>query len=265
MLALTWVFAPAAVAGGPTSVLITSPESEEAAGLYYSDGDYESLKALLGVNDDRRDTSGGPDSQPSLDRAAGMRQLNVTWMVHDVQPWRLDQVYVGERPDQAIWIHTSMDTGTRQGTWHRAPAPRVLHELLAKLGVLGKAVHDIDESGLLPGSDQDQDATSADTDPKERTTAEEQQPVTASGGDTDARAKAGAATGWWWAIPGLAAGAVVGLALRPLAARLPRPPFGGRGKERESGPRRQLLDGWPLTADGDQGGPRTGRCSGPCA
>ncbi|MEU0398105.1 hypothetical protein ABZ208_36215 [Streptomyces sp. NPDC006208] len=41
VLALTWFFAPSAVAGGPTSVLITSPESEEAAALYYANEDYE--------------------------------------------------------------------------------------------------------------------------------------------------------------------------------------------------------------------------------
>lgn len=49
-------------------------------------------------------------------------------------------------------------------------------------------------------------------------------------------------TDWWWAIPGLAAGAVLALVLRPLASRLPRPPFRRDGGEPEAGPRQQLLD-----------------------
>ncbi|GGW43327.1 hypothetical protein GCM10010381_30370 [Streptomyces xantholiticus] len=37
-------------------------------------------------------------------------------------------------------------------------------------------------------------------------------------------------TGWWWSLPGVAAGAAVALCRRPPAARLPRPPFGGSAR-----------------------------------
>ncbi|MFF3685531.1 hypothetical protein [Streptomyces sp. NPDC002187] len=232
VLALTWFFAPSAVAGGPTSVLITSPQSEEAAALYYANEDYGSLQALLGVDGGRQPGTGRSERPPSLEEAAGMRALNVVWMVHDIQPWRLDQVYVGKNADRPIWIHTSLDAETQQGTWHKAATPRVLYELLAKLGVLGRTVHDSDGSNLPPESDPVQGAGAA-----AQPAAEEPDPA----GRED-RAGAGAA-GWWWAIPALAVGAALGPALRPvLAARLSHPLSGRRGSERESGPRRQLID-----------------------
>ena len=81
--------APGAVAGGPTSVLIVSPESGEAAALYAS---------ATGVRTAVRRCcaparAGGKDRPPALDVVTGVRQINVTWMVHDISPWRLDRVY----------------------------------------------------------------------------------------------------------------------------------------------------------------------------
>ncbi len=46
-------------------------------------------------------------------------------------------------------------------------------------------------------------------------------------------------TDGWWAIPGAGAGAVLALALRPFAARLP---LGRWRRRREPGPRQELRD-----------------------
>ncbi|MFD4114398.1 hypothetical protein ACFWSJ_13175 [Streptomyces niveus] len=225
--ALTWLFAPGAVAGGPTSVLITSPESAESASLYFSDVEYEALSKQL----DGQDMGALPEGQEkrpaAVDSAVGSRQINVTWMIHDVQPWRLDQVYPSADVS-TVWIHTSTDIqGIQTGVWHKAKQPAALRALLKRIGVMGeKKGHGV----AVPPADETDSAVAEET-----PVAEEAQPV-ASG------ASAGGTDGWWWAIPALGAGVVLGLVLRPLAGRLPRPPFGSGGNGPEAGPRRQLLD-----------------------
>jgi hypothetical protein len=225
--ALTWLFAPGAVAGGPTSVLITSPESAESASLYFRDVEYEALSKQL----DGQDMGALPEGQekrPSaVDSAVGSRQINVTWMIHDVQPWRLDQVYPSADVS-TVWIHTSTDIqGIQTGVWHKAKQPAALRALLKRIGVMGeKNCHGV----AVPPAGETDSAAAEETPVEERA-----QPV-ASG------ASAGGTDGWWWAIPALGAGVVLGLVLRPLASRLPRPPFGRGGNGPEAGPRKQLLD-----------------------
>lgn len=90
---------PPAGAGGPTSVLLTDPATGEAAALYYSDDAYAELDRLL---------AGGErlDGEPS---GLGASALNVTWLVHDVEPWRTQQLYLDAeggpvvRTDDAGW------------------------------------------------------------------------------------------------------------------------------------------------------------------
>ncbi|WP_351229360.1 hypothetical protein [Streptomyces sp. NPDC002133] len=211
--------APAAVAGGPTSVLVVSPESGETAALYYSDREYQALTDLLGQG-----SSGDTDRPPSLDSMTGVRQLNVTWMAHDISPWRLDRIYPSD-DGGTVWIHSALGLpASYDGRWHKATEPAALTALLKKLGVMGRRSSEHGQ-GIPPHSSWEGDGASPEAAP----------PATASaaGGADPA--------GWWWAIPGLAAGTVVGLVLRPLAARLPRPPF-TRREDREPGPRGQLLD-----------------------
>ena len=69
--------ASSAAAGGPTSVLVVSPESRETAALYYSDEEYGELERLLGAPG-----AGDRDQPPEADLRAA-RQINVTWMAHD--------------------------------------------------------------------------------------------------------------------------------------------------------------------------------------
>ncbi|WP_405795477.1 hypothetical protein [Streptomyces sp. NBC_01506] len=228
---LTWAFAPSAVAGGPTSVLISSPDSAETASFYYSNAEYEALSTELGSEQMGVLPEGQKKPPPSLDSAMGSRQINVTWMAHDVQPWRVDRVYPSDDTSK-IWIQTSMDmSGTDTGVWHTAEQPAELRALLKKIGVMGEK--DTQGAGPVvpPAGETDEAAGAADTPAQDQ----EQRPATAG-------ASPGGTDGWWWAIPALGAGVVLGLVLRPLAGRLPRPPFGRGGGEPRSGPRQELLD-----------------------
>lgn len=233
VMALTWVFAPSAMAGGPTSVLIASPESAETASLYYSDEEYDELSKQLGGEGMGSLPKGQQKRPQSLDSAMGSRQINVTWMAHDVHPWRLDRAYPSADTSK-IWIHTSTDmTGTETGVWHKAEQPAALRALLEKIGVMGEK--DSLRGGAAVPPAQETDETAGATSGQDQPQGSERRAAAAgsSSGGTD---------GWWWAIPALGTGVVLGLVLRPLAGRLPRPPFGRGGGRPEAGPRRQLLD-----------------------
>lgn len=231
VVALSWVFAPGAMAGGPTSVLVISPESGESAALYYSDADYGALLHLLGEDA----AEGRTDRPPSLDMAVGTRQINVTWMVHDVQPWRVDRVYPGAR-EGFVWIHTSTQLETQQGSWHRARKPAELTALFKKLGLMGGRTGGAGAAQYPPAGEEDQ-APPPGRNGQQGEAKQQSGPAPAAAGTSRA------GTGWWWAIPGAAGGAVLALVLRPMASRLPRPPFRRHDSPRESGPRQQLLDG----------------------
>ncbi|MET4925880.1 hypothetical protein P3L51_26605 [Streptomyces sp. PSRA5] len=238
--ALTWVFAPSAAAGGPTSVLITSPESAETASLFHSDTEYAALSKQL----DGQDMGSLPEGQEkrpsSLDSAMGSRLINVTWLAHDVRPWRLDRVYPSA-DTSTVWIHTSTDVpGTASGSWHKAKQPAALRALLKRIGVMGGKKGDGVGAEVPPPWETDDATAAAGTPAKDRTRGPEER------GPEERAAASGASSGgaarWWWAIPALGAGVVLGLVLRPLAGRLPRPPFGRGGDRQEAGPRRELLD-----------------------
>ncbi|WP_079168145.1 hypothetical protein [Streptomyces colonosanans] len=209
--------ASSAAAGGPTSVLVTSPTSEEATALYVSDKKYEELQQLLD-----RPTSGTRD-RPSEADLADTRQINVTWLAHDISPWRLDQVLVAG--SDAVWIYTTAQMPELvNGIWHRAADPARLRTLFKKLGVMGRTSN-TGYAGVALGPWQSDAAATPDAD---ATTASPPVATSRVGGGTD----------WWWAIPGAAAGAVLALVLRPLAARLP----GRLRRHQDSGPRQELRD-----------------------
>ncbi|MGN9792169.1 hypothetical protein ACTMTU_13890 [Streptomyces sp. OZ13] len=225
LFALTWVFAPVAAAGGPTSVFLTSPESGETASLYYSDKEYGTLTDLLGPTG----SDGTKERPPSLDMAMGTRQITVTWMVHDVDPWRVDRLYPGEARD-TVWIHTSTESGGEQGTWHTAQRPGELVELLRELGLMGeKSPSGGGAAGYPAPWEQDAGATEEASAESPATPPAEDRPRPA--------AAATATTGWWWSIPGLAAGAALALLLSRLL-----PSFPLRRGTGDPGPRQELLD-----------------------
>lgn len=223
---LLWGAASPASAGGPTSVLLVSPESTQTAALYYSDKEYGELERLLGTA-----AEGTRDKPPEAGLTAA-RQINITWMVHDVTPWRLDRVYPVHK-GQDVWIHTAANLdSTMNGTWHRADHPAQLRALLKKLGLMGKVSGEGRTAIFPPGWEED---GSGDA------------PIDAPGPAADAadgaseasiaRPASGDGTDWWWSLPGAAAGAVLALVLRPFAARLPLDRLRG-----EPGPRQELRD-----------------------
>lgn len=100
-------------AGGPTSVLV-SHVGIGAGGLYYSDEAYDALVRLLPEG----------ESHGSAQAPAGAGEsYNLTWMVHDVMPWRWDHVVVA---GDTAWVSTTM-TADATGEWQElGPADRVV-------------------------------------------------------------------------------------------------------------------------------------------
>ena len=106
----------ASQAGGPTSVLITQP-GQSAGALYYDDAAYDALLGLLPADETR-----GEPLAPG-----GGVDYNLTWLVHDVMPWRFDRVHVAA--DGTAWVSTTFSGrglgrlgGGRRGRGARGPA-----------------------------------------------------------------------------------------------------------------------------------------------
>ncbi|MEV0217911.1 hypothetical protein [Streptomyces sp. NPDC050704] len=210
-LGLVLLSAPTATAGGPTSVLVVSPESAQGAALYYSEKEYEELERLLGK------PGSGLREESGLTEGSG-RQINVTWMLHDVSPWRVDRVYLDSPRGDDVWIHTATQVPeSMNGYWHKAGQPAEIRALFKKLGVLGEASGN-GAGAIYPAPWQTGDASAAPTAPESA-----ERPRTTAAAATDD------GTDWWWAIPGLAAGLAVGsggtlLVRRTAARREPEPP-----------------------------------------
>ncbi|MFI9613025.1 hypothetical protein ACIHCM_15365 [Streptomyces sp. NPDC052023] len=226
-LALLTGVAPPAAAGGPTSVLVASPQTAEVEGLYYSEKQYAELQQLL-----EEPGTGSAVKPPEAD-LTNARLINVTWMLHDVTPWRHDQLHASSR-EQDIWIHTATDVPeSMKGHWHRAAHPTRLRALLKELGVMGPA-SDPGYAGVAP---EEELAEGPGAGPGSSTGKGLRDKVDVGSKATAVEAGRGGVTGWWWAIPGAAAGAVLALVLRPLAARIPSARL-----HREPGPRQELRD-----------------------
>ncbi|WP_199831782.1 hypothetical protein [Streptomyces sp. ERV7] len=230
-VALGLFLAPAAHAGGPTSVLIVSPESEQTAARYHSDADYSTLLVLLG-----EPNQGQKERPPSLDAAMRSRQITVTWMVHDMDPWRLDRVFTSDDAT-TVWIHTAAGLPhTFNGYWHRAQRPAELRALLTKLEVMGPVVEHA-ATGVAP-----QEWTTPPGGPGEATAPAAEGAREEGSGRTGLSASADpTATGWWWALPGLTIGAALALLIRPWATRLPAA-VTASWRSHEDGPRQELRD-----------------------
>lgn len=236
MFVLSCFVAPPAVAGGPTSVLLTSPATTRAT-AFYNDGEgsvYERLLSLL-----TRSTGGGRAERPSSvsELPTENGQVNVAWMAHEIAPWRVDRVY--PQPKGVLWVETIEDVQTMQSAWHKAERPKELRALLKELGLMsGPGDAGQEQSGEGSAAEGTGGAASDATGGGEQAPARSLERTAAS---SDA---ATAATGWWWSLPGLAAGALLALLVaRPWAARLSQPRIRRRGTLGDPGPRRQLLDG----------------------
>ncbi|MEV2231544.1 hypothetical protein AB0H69_23590 [Streptomyces phaeochromogenes] len=231
-LGLVVMWAPTAAAGGPTSVLVVSPESGQSAALYISKEEYGELQRLLGAAD-----SGTREEPPGLGVGSG-RQINVTWMLHDVSPWRVDRVYPETPRTKDVWIHTAANVPkSMNGYWHKAEQPAAVRVLLKKLGVMGESSSGEGAGAIYPAPWETAEGAAAGSAPEPGSTEQ-------SGTATAAAAAPDDDTDWWWAIPGLATGAVLALGLRPVVGRLPGVRELGRRRvrAREAGPRQELRD-----------------------
>ena len=122
--------APPASAGGPTSVLVVDYDGSRAAGALTGSVAYANLEKAL----DAYNTPTG-DAMPAASFMDS--RVRLTWLIHDVTPWRVDAVIVD---GDDVWVETSMNLADGTDLFQ---APAVLHRpkdtalLLATLTSLG--------------------------------------------------------------------------------------------------------------------------------
>ncbi|HEU5471559.1 MAG TPA: hypothetical protein VFV67_12975 [Actinophytocola sp.] len=182
-----------ASAGGPTSVLLASPTRGVAAALYNNDSEYQQLMSLVG-NSPAQDKDA-----PNLKGGPGSDAVNITWLIHDVQVWRVDRVFVDGA--NGPWIETvvAMDGGSvweKEGVVHRGDPGLV--KLLTTMRLVGPDA--ASNQGVLA----------------------ELAPAPAANAQTApaaAPAEEPADVDWVWALAGVAVGAVLVIALGPLVRR----------------------------------------------
>ena len=162
----------ASQAGGPTSVLITQP-GQSAGALYYDDAAYDALLGLLPAEETRGE---------SLAPGGGV-DYNLTWLMHDVMPWRFDRVHV--TTDGAAWVSTTF-SAEHSGEWVEVPRSAQLTALLTQV---------LDDSAAPEVVSIPAD-TSAAAAPA--TAPAEPEPAWFS------------LTGWRWVVPGVLLGLLVG-------------------------------------------------------
>ncbi|WP_121252174.1 hypothetical protein [Nocardioides ferulae] len=178
-----------ATAGGPTSVLITEPATGRATALYYSDARYAELDELLTLGTRL-------DGEPT---GLGRRTVNLTWMLHDVEPWRSQTVY----PDA--------DGGPVVASYDRAvggePAPVEWHRLTDRRAVVS-VLASVFRGRPAPAAAAPDPASAAD--PAGAPAAD---PVVTERVVTRTQEAWWSLSGWRWLLPGLAVGAGAALLL----------------------------------------------------
>lgn len=183
-----------AYAGGPTSAILSVPGEGKTASIYYTDPEYDQLGQLLGTTNGtgvsgKVDNSGqGHESGPGV---------TVTWLIHDVDPWRIDRIFINA--EGGPWVSTQVMTGGSGSiwdspvVWHQPTSGKELAMLLDELGV--------GDAGLPESA-----APAAVVPPAE----EPATPEPATGSST--------VSGMWWGLGGLVGGALLALGwmrLRP--------------------------------------------------
>jgi hypothetical protein len=131
--ALLVVAAPPASAGGPTSVLVVNHDGARAAGALTGSAAYANLEKAL-------DVYTPPTGERTSAASFMATPIRLTWMIHDVTPWRVDAVIMD---GYDVWVETTMDSGTGTSLFdspsvrHRPKDTALLLSTLTSLGVLG--------------------------------------------------------------------------------------------------------------------------------
>ncbi|HXH77480.1 hypothetical protein [Nocardioides sp.] len=192
-----------AQAGGPTSVLISQPGTGQVTGLYTGTAAYAELERLLAAS---------PEAVEEPPESGGAR-YTMTWLIHDVSPWRIDSVHMA--PDGTASVSTTFVNGSEQlgpegsqSTWRAVTDGEKLAALLDRL-FSGEPV-----AAEPPVAEEAPAIEAAPT----------VAPVTPAAPETRWFTLAG----WRWVVPGAAGGLAIGL----LASRRRAP----------AEPRRMLLD-----------------------
>ena len=169
------------------------PGAGTTSSLYYTDPEYDELAGLVGV-DQPSGTFEGTESG-GHEYGAG---VTITWLIHDVSPWRVDRVYLGGKGGP--WIATQV--GGREAIWdspvlwHHPEDGARLAALLDDLGLGTTASQDPGFDGVAGAPvDQSENTATAATPPAARTESDGQR--------------------WWgrgaWALGGLMGGALLTL------------------------------------------------------
>lgn len=132
--ALFVVAIPSAVAGGPTSVLLANYETGRAAAVLNGSAAYAELQSILGGERP-------PTAATGLRGVSGAEgpTVRMVWLIHDVTPWRIDNVYVQGKD---VWVESYLDAGgsdpyAAAPIWHQPTRGADLTTVLTTLGVVG--------------------------------------------------------------------------------------------------------------------------------
>jgi len=198
LLAVAALGAAPAEAGGPTSVLLSSPPKVIAVG--YEDQRYADLQRLTDVAGSRGAVGDERHDVGNFVRAA--------WLIHDMSVWRLDIIYPNAPGGPWIATKASLD-GTalpEEPIWHQATDSVALLKLLGSLQLLSGQRNGEPSYGGPTTFGRQAEAAPASEPPAQAT------PTQA--------ASTSVFTGWRWTIPGFLLGAVLAvIAVRLLPKR----------------------------------------------
>lgn len=133
-----WTTASLAWAGGPTSVLMVSPTTGQAAALHTNNPRYQQLVEAVGAYD----SPTGPTTPPAKVPADCFGcEIRLTWLIHDMSVWRIDRVFI--TADDGVWVGSVSnseggnlyDQPTR---WQRPHDTKALLTLLRSSGVVSE-------------------------------------------------------------------------------------------------------------------------------
>ena len=152
---------PSALAGGPTSVLLANYETGRSAAALNGSPEYAELQSILG--DENPPKSSTP---PGAVRNSGVG-IRLVWLIHDVNPWRIDNVHV---VDAGVWVETYLDPSggdpyAGSPIWHQPARGADLATSLTALGVLGTGTSDTAGSTPVQGAVEAGAATDSVSEP----------------------------------------------------------------------------------------------------